>query len=60
MWELKSETNSEQACSCSHSKYKDHLLNYILRYLDFSKDYTEKRGGSLYITHFIFYYSLIL
>ena len=61
MWQLNSETNSEEACSCSHSKYTDRLLNYILRYLDFSKDFTEKMGLLYsYITLFISYYSFTL
>jgi hypothetical protein len=42
-------------CSCSHSRYTDHLFTYTLWHLDFSKDFTEKRGGfhTLYILSFI-------
>ena len=44
MWQLNSETNSEQAWSCSHSKYTELILNYTSQHLDFSKDFTDKAG----------------
>jgi hypothetical protein len=40
------------ACSCSHSRYTDHLLIFTLRHLNSSK---YLMGGKGVITHYILY-----